>query len=132
MRDAISAQSWSYSVAESKEKNFSNRKARSKNNEANDVYASVENNEDNVLLHRDSRRFVDIENEESSEEESEVSYPREEVEMTDLGNGDVITEKEQAPLLKKNSRRQNKNKSKKGKDRNAMNNDIIRSEDTYV
>ena len=132
MRDAISAQSWSYSVAESKEKNFSNRKARSKNNEANDVYASVENNEDNVLLHRDSRRFVDIETEESSEEESEVSYPREEVEMTDLGNGDVITEKEQAPLLKKNSRRQNKNKSKKGKDRNAMNNDIIRSEDTYV
>ena len=132
MRDAISAQSWSYSVAESKEKNFSNRKARSKNNEANDVYASVENNEDNVLLHRDSRRFVDIETDESSEEESEVSYPREEVEMTDLGNGDVITEKEQAPLLKKNSRRQNKNKSKKGKDRNAMNNDIIRSEDTYV
>ena len=132
MRDAISAQSWSYSVAESKEKNFSNRKARNKNNEANDVYASVENNEDNVLLHRDSRRFVDIETEESSEEESEVSYPREEVEMTDLGNGDVITEKEQAPLLKKNSRRQNKNKSKKGKDRNAMNNDIIRSEDTYV
>ena len=132
MRDAISAQSWSYSVAESKEKNFSNRKARSKNNEANDVYASVENNEDNVLLHRDSRRFVDIETEESSEEESEVSYPREEVEMTDLGNGDIITEKEQAPLLKKNSRRQNKNKSKKGKDRNAMNNDIIRSEDTYV
>ena len=132
MRDAISAQSWSYSVAESKEKNFSNRKARSKNNEANDVYASVENNEDNVLLHRDSRRFVDIETEESSEEESEVSYPREEVEMTDLGNGDVITEKEQAPLLKKNSRRQNKNKSKKSKDRNAMNNDIIRSEDTYV
>ena len=132
MRDAISAQSWSYSVAESKEKNFSNRKARSKNNEANDVYASVENNEDNVLLHRDSRRFVDIETDESSEEESEVSYPREEVEMTDLGNGDVITEKEQAPLLKKNSRRQNKNKSKKGKDRNAMNNDIIRSEDSYV
>ena len=132
MCDAISAQSWSYSVAESKEKNFSNRKARSKNNEANDVYASVENNEDNVLLHRDSRRFVDIETDESSEEESEVSYPREEVEMTDLGNGDVITEKEQAPLLKKNSRRQNKNKSKKGKDRNAMNNDIIRSEDTYV
>ena len=52
--------------------------------------------------------------------------------MTDLGNGDVITEKEQAPLLKKSSRRQKKNKSKKGKDRNAMNNDIIRTEDTYV
>ena len=132
MRDAISAQSWSYSAAESKEKNFSNRKARSKKNENNDVYASVENNEDSVLLHRDSRRFVDIETEENSEEESEVSYPREEVEMTDLGNGDIITEKEQAPLLKKNSRRQKKNKSKKGKDSNAMNNDIITSEDTYV
>ena len=52
--------------------------------------------------------------------------------MTDLGNGDVITEKEQAPLLKKSSRRPKKNKSKKGKDRNAMNNDIIRTEDTYV
>ena len=132
MRDAITAQSWSYSAAELKEKNFSNRKARNKNNEANDIYASVENNEDNVLLHRDSRRFVDVETEESSEEESEVTYPREEVEMIDLGNGDIITEKEQAPLLKKNSRRQKKNKSKKGKDRNAMNNDIIRSEDTYV
>ena len=52
--------------------------------------------------------------------------------MTDLGNGDVITEKEQAPLLKKSSRRPKKNKSKKGKDRNAMNNDIITTEDTYV
>ena len=132
MRDAITAQSWSYSTAESKEKNFSNRKARSKKNEAKDVYASVENNEDNVLLHRDSRRFIDVETEESSEEESEVSYPNEEVEMTDLGNGDIVSEKEQAPLLKKNSRRQKKNKLKKGKDRNAMNNDIIRTEDTYV
>ena len=132
MRYVISAQSWSYSTAESKEKNFSNRKARSKKNEANDVYAPVENNEDNVLLHRDSRRFIDVETEESSEEESDVSYPREEVGMTELGNGDVITEKEQAPLLKKNSGRQKKNKSKKGKDRNATNNDIIRTEDTYV
>ena len=132
MRDAITAQSWSYRTAESKEKNFSNRKARSKKNEANDVYASVENNEANVLLHRDSRRFIDVETEESSEEESEVSYPSEEVEMTHLGNGDIVSEKEQAPLLKKNSRRQKKNKLKKGKDRNVMNNDIIRTEDTYV
>ena len=132
MRDAITAQSWSYRTAESKEKNFSNRKAHIKKNEANDVYASVENNEDNVLLHRDSRRFIDVETEESSEEESEVSYPNEEVEMTDLGNGDIVSEKEQAPLLKKNSRWQKKNKLKKGKDRNAMNNDIIRTEDTYV